>query len=370
MIYVFYHNDPLAQDLGGGAEHFRCLHRALAASELPFRLVGARLQQDLSAPEIVYISHGTGFIRFYLALWRWFWRCRHGFAQDDVFHFHRNYAAWPKLLLAPRRGRVIVSYHNVTGRVLEGLLGRLAIPLRRVMLALERRVARLADAIVCVSSRDRRELAKLVADEPFTRAHIVPAAFDQALFDEIEPAPPVPELARRVLVLGRISHQKNVPLALATLEALHGTGEPFELTIAGRGEGSKELIRLIACSHAAARIRWVGAVPHDEVPALLREHGILLLTSRYEASPTVVKEALRAMRPVVSTDVGDVADWLEHDRTGFICASTAEALAEGVRAAGRVIREGRDRPTSRLEQLDETRLMSDVLTLYRQLAVR
>ena len=96
-------------------------------------------------------------------------------------------------------------------------------------------------------------------------------------------------------------------------------GERWQLTIAGRGEGSKELIRLIARSPAAAEIRWVGAVPHDEVPALLREHGILLLTSRYEASPTVVKEALRAMRPVVSTDVGDVADWLEQDRTGFIC---------------------------------------------------
>ena len=24
------------------------------------------------------------------------------------------------------------------------------------------------------------------------------------------------------------------------------------------------------------------------------------------------------MRPVVSTDVGDVADWLEKDRTGFV----------------------------------------------------
>jgi glycosyltransferase involved in cell wall biosynthesis len=370
VIYVFYHNDPLAQDLGGGAEHFRCLHRALATSELPYRLIGSRLQQSASAPEIVYISQGTGFARFYLALWCWFWRWRRGFADDDVFHFHRNYAAWPKLLLAPRRGRVIVSYHNVTGRVLEGLLGKLAKPVRRVMLSLERRVARLADTIVCVSGRDRRELDRLVAGEPFARAHIVPAAFDQALFDTVEPAPPSPELARRILILGRISHQKNVPLAVATLEALHATGEPFELTIAGRGEGSKELIRLIACSSAAARIRWIGAVPHDEVPALLREHGILLLISRYEASPTVVKEALRAMRPVISTDVGDVADWLEHDRTGFICASTAEALAEGVQAASRLIREGRYQPTSRLEQLDETRLMSDVLSLYRQLAVR
>jgi glycosyltransferase involved in cell wall biosynthesis len=322
-------------------EHFRCLHRALAASDLPYRLVASRLQDTRSAPEILYIAHRPGFLRYYLALWRWFWRHRGGFADEDVFHFHRNYAAWPKLVLAPRHGRVIVSYHNVTGRVLQGWLGRSAAPLRRVMLAFERRVARLADAIVCVSGRDRRELARLVAAEPFGRAHVLPAAFDSRLFESVDAAPPAPELANRLLVLGRISHQKNVPLALATLEALAAAGEPYELTIAGRGEDSKELIRLIACSPAAARIHWVGAVPHDEVPALLREHGILLLTSRYEASPTVVKEALRVMRPVVSTDVGDVADWLEPDRTGFICDATAEALADGVRAASRLIREGR-----------------------------
>ena len=109
-----------------------------------------------------------------------------------MFHFHRNYAAWPKLLLAPRRGRVIVSYHNVTGRVLEGWLGRLAAPVRRVMLAFERRVARLADAIVCVSGRDRRELARIVAPEPFIRAHVVPAAFDGGLFASLDAAPPAP----------------------------------------------------------------------------------------------------------------------------------------------------------------------------------
>jgi glycosyltransferase involved in cell wall biosynthesis len=370
VIYVFYHNDPLARDLGGGAEHFRCLHRALAASDLPFRLIATRLQPERSAAEIVYIAQRPGFLRFYLALWVWFWRCRGGFGDEDVFHFHRNYAAWPKLLLAPGHGRVIVSYHNVTGKVLRGWLGPAAAPVRRLMLALERRVAALADAIVCVSGRDRTELARLVAPEPFIRAHVVPAAFDGGLFASLDAAPPAPELANRILVLGRISHQKNVPLAVATLEALLAADERFELTIAGRGEGSKDMIRLIACSPAASRIDWIGAVPHDQVPALLREHGILLLTSRYEASPTVVKEALRVMRPVVSTDVGDVADWLEPDRTGFVCAATPDALAEGVLAASRLIREGRYRITSRLEELDEGKLMSEVLTLYRQLASR
>lgn len=369
MIYVFYNNDPLAQDLGGGAEHFRCLHRALRRSGLPFRLVGTRLQGEVAAPEVIYISRGSNFPLFYLALWRWFWSRRHAFEEGDVFHFHRNYAAWPKLLLCPARGSVLVSYHNVGGRVLEAWLGRLAAPFRAVMLKLERRVAALADAIICVSSRDRKELAQVVAEAPFERAHVVPAAYDQALFDAAGAAPPPPALARRLLILGRLSHQKNVPLAVATLEALVAAGEAWHLTIAGRGEDSADLIRMIARSPASGSITWIGAVPHDGVPALLAEHGILLLTSRYEASPTVVKEALRAMRPVVSTDVGDVGDWLDPEQTGFVCEASPECLADGVRLAARLVEEGRYQPTRRLEQLDESRLMNQVITVYRQLAM-
>ena len=180
-----------------------------------------------------------------------------------------------------------------------------------------------------------------VAAEPFADARVIPAALDERLFATAPVAPPSPEIARRLLVLGRISHQKNVPLAIETLEALAAAGEDYELTIAGRGEGSRDLVARIAASPARGRIRWIGAVPHDEAPRLLAEHGILLLTSRYEASPTVVKEALRVMRPVVCTDVGDVADWLDEDATGFVCGSTPDELALGVLRATRLIEEGR-----------------------------
>ncbi|MEZ5903584.1 MAG: glycosyltransferase family 4 protein [Geminicoccaceae bacterium] len=155
MIYVFYNNDPLAQDQGGGAEHFRGLHRALLKSGLEFHLVAARLQQERAAQHITYVSESSNFLRFFCGLWLWFWRNRKTFRAADVFHFHRNYAAWPKLIICPEQGRVLISYHNVSGRVLEGWLGRVGRPLRRAMLLLERRAVRLADAIICVSGRDR-----------------------------------------------------------------------------------------------------------------------------------------------------------------------------------------------------------------------
>lgn len=371
MIYVFYNNDPLADDLGGGAEHFRGLHRALLRAEMPFRLVGARLQAGAGAPYVTYISEGSDFGRYYVALWRWFWRHRREFRHGDVFHFHRNYAAWPKLLLCRDRGAVVVSYHNVTGRVLDGIAGRLGRPLRAAMLRLERQVAGLADAIICVSGRDRGELRGLVAEEPFAAARVIPAALDEGLFAAAPPpAPPPADLARRLLVLGRISHQKNVPLAIEVLEALNAGGAGYELTIAGRGEGARDLVRRIAASPEAARIRWLGAVPHEEVPGLLAGHGILLLTSRYEASPTVVKEALRAMRPVVSTDVGDVADWLDEGRTGFVRGSAPDELAGGVRDATRLVLAGRYEHTERVRRLDEGAIMDEVLDLYRCLSTR
>ena len=367
MIYVFYNNDPLAQDQGGGAEHFRSLHRALRGSGLPYHLVGARMQ-PASASEVTYVSTGANFLNFYLGLWLWFWQRRHDFGSGDVFHFHRNYAAWPKLLLCPGVGRVLISYHNVSGRVIEGVLGRFARPVRALMLRLERRAVQLADAIVCVNRRDRDTLAQTVVSGPFERAHVIPAAFDSELFARDEAAPPPPSLATRLLFLGRISHQKNVPLAIDTLERLVADGGDYSLTIAGAGEDSKDLIRRIARSPARERITWLGRVAHDEVPRLLAEHGILLLTSRYEASPTVIKEALRSMRPVVSTDVGDVADWLDRGRTGWVCRTDADELAAGCRAATRLVLEGRYGAAVPASSLDERAIMNQVLRLYRWLA--
>jgi glycosyltransferase involved in cell wall biosynthesis len=115
-------------------------------------------------------------------------------------------------------------------------------------------------------------------------------------------------------------------------------------------------------------VRWLGRIAHDEVPALLAEHGILLLTSRYEASPTVVKEALRSMRPVVATDVGDVADWLEPGRTGWVCPMDAGELADACRSATRLVLAGRYGETAPAEALDERAIMNRVLRLYRWLA--
>jgi len=53
----------------------------------------------------------------------------------------------------------------------------------------------------------------------------------------------------------------------------------------------------------------LGSIPHADIPIYLNACDVLLLTSRWEGSPNIVKEAMACGTPIVCTDVGDVR-WL------------------------------------------------------------
>jgi len=55
----------------------------------------------------------------------------------------------------------------------------------------------------------------------------------------------------------------------------------------------------------------MSGVPNSEVPVWLNASDVLLLTSKHEGSPTIVKEALACGLPIVSVKVGDVAERIE-----------------------------------------------------------
>jgi glycosyltransferase involved in cell wall biosynthesis len=57
-----------------------------------------------------------------------------------------------------------------------------------------------------------------------------------------------------------------------------------------------------------ARLHKLSGVAYSEVPLWINASNVLLLTSLHEGSPMVVKEALACEVPVVSVDVGDVAE--------------------------------------------------------------
>lgn len=96
---------------------------------------------------------------------------------------------------------------------------------------------------------------------------------------------------------------------------------------------ARDAVAALRESGCGADLLVVAGRDHAEVPLWLAASDALLLTSTREGAPVVVKEALACNRPVVSTDVGDVAD-LVRDLPGcYVTAATAEALADGLRRA-------------------------------------
>lgn len=89
-------------------------------------------------------------------------------------------------------------------------------------------------------------------------------------------------------------------------------------------------------------IRPVYDVPHERVPLYINAADALLMTSKWEGSPNTVREALACNLPIVSTDVGDVAERVNGVSHSHVRESDRElvnalvsVLAAGERSDGR-----------------------------------
>lgn len=74
-----------------------------------------------------------------------------------------------------------------------------------------------------------------------------------------------------------------------------------------------------------------GAVAPDEIPYYLNACCCLLLCSDNEGSPMVVKEAMACDLPIVSVNVGDVKERIEHVSNCFIVEQDADVIAHQIR---------------------------------------
>jgi teichuronic acid biosynthesis glycosyltransferase TuaC len=68
-------------------------------------------------------------------------------------------------------------------------------------------------------------------------------------------------------------------------------------------------------------------IPHTQVPTYMNAADALLMTSEFEASPTVIKEALLCNLPIISTHVGDVKNLIDNVDNCVVTSSNAADLA-------------------------------------------
>ena len=113
---------------------------------------------------------------------------------------------------------------------------------------------------------------------------------------------------------------------------------------------------------APVELHVAEGIPYDRMPLHVNAADALLLTSRREGMPNTVKEALACDLPVVSTDVGDVAAWLEAVEPSTV-GETDDELVDAL--AGILARRERSNGREAVRHLAWPRVAEQILAVYR-----
>lgn len=134
----------------------------------------------------------------------------------------------------------------------------------------------------------------------------------------------------------------------------------------GRSEKNLKLAEMAvkACNDNTIELHVVAKVNHKEMPRYFNASDLLLLTSKWEGSPNVVKEAMAANVPVVSTKVGDVEVLFEGTYGYLISDPDPESLSKRIQSIFNIVLQTQGRERIRVLGLDSESVAGRLMQIY------
>lgn len=191
---------------------------------------------------------------------------------------------------------------------------------------------RRADHVQVVSPRIGEDIVRFGVDPE--RITVVPTVVQTELF---EPGPDTPEryAAGRLLFVGRLAKQKDIPTLLRAARVLADAGRQFRLTIVGGGELGARLAALARELNVESQVEFVSHVPREQLPAYYQQSSIFVISSVHEALGKVIVEAGLCGLPIVGTTVGDIPWNVTDGENGLLVPPRDPAALAG--AIGRLL---------------------------------
>lgn len=180
------------------------------------------------------------------------------------------------------------------------------------------REARQADAIIVPS----QHLCRLVSGWG------VPTERIQVIYNALEPTLHTPALSqaearaalnwgaegRYLLTVGRLIALKGVQYLIQALDAV----PDVQLVVAGDGDFMPQLRAIAESCGVAARVRFLGKVPHAQIPLLMRAADYVALYSSTEGLSHTLLEALHVGTPVIASARGGNPEVVTHGVNGLL----------------------------------------------------
>ena len=190
---------------------------------------------------------------------------------------------------------------------------------------LEKTALEMADAVICVSERTRRDVESLFQIEP-SRLHIIHNGIDP---DEYQPAKTHAVLDRfgidrskpYVLFVGRITRQKGI---IHLVNAIQHFDPGFQVVLCAGAPDTPEIAEEMKTAVAAAQskregIIWIGEMIDNPSKIELYSHAaVFVCPSIYEPFGIINLEAMACGRPVVASAVGGIPEVVVHGETGYL----------------------------------------------------
>ncbi|MDP9865663.1 MULTISPECIES: glycosyltransferase [Streptosporangium] len=345
IAMVSEHASPLATvggaDAGGQNVHVAALSRALGArghevTVYTRRETTAQPEEVRFAPGVTVVHVPVGpaetMAKDDLLPWmpdfgRWLARRWHA-TPPDLAHSHFWMSGLATLAAAQDTAVPTVHTFHALGTVKRRHQGP-ADTSPRERVGTEKLIARQVDAVIATCADEVAELGRMRA--PGVRTRIVPCGVD---LDAFTPTGPRMDLGPGpvLLAVGRAVPRKGVE---TTIRALRHVPDAT-LVVAGGSPGEPEparLARIAGMYGVADRVRFLGRVARQDVPALMRAVDVVVSVPWYEPFGIVPLEAMACGVPVVASAVGGHLDTVVPGVTGLLVPPRKPA------ALGRALRE-------------------------------
>jgi glycosyltransferase involved in cell wall biosynthesis len=143
---------------------------------------------------------------------------------------------------------------------------------------------------------------------------IIPPHIDTDLFSYAEP---LKKDHYELLTVGRLIKRKGIDLIIRSLKILQKEG--FNVVLKIRGEGpEKRNLEMLAKKLELNNVIFLERVSRKELANLYKSCDIYVHSSYAETIPTAIREAMSVGRPIVTTNVGVIDEYLKDGENGFL----------------------------------------------------
>lgn len=169
-------------------------------------------------------------------------------------------------------------------------------------------------------------------------------------------------------MIGRLREHKDYPNMFEALKIIIKRVRNIKLLIVGDGILESELKSMVQKMELSNYVIFAGK--REDIPRILSEIDIFVLSSSVEGSPAVIKEALIMEKPVVSTNVGGIPEIIQDGVTGILVPphnpeALANAILDVINNRHKFLEMARKGKQVIINEFSETRLAQLTAKVYR-----